>query len=177
MGFNYILSQVAVIIAYVLCGIGFLHKDKLKILQFSICFNVILIIQYAFLNGTMGIVACVINTIRNIFFAYNEKCKKQNSVVVLFILFGITLFLTAYFYKSPIDLVPCFLALIGTYAYWSPSTKVVRICNLFCSVCYMIYAIPIRSFMIIVCEAYLSITTIIGFVRNEKINNLNKKVA
>ena len=171
MELSYTFSQICVIIAYLLCGIGFLHKSRIKILYFSSYFNAFMLLQYVLLGGTMGIVASIVNLIRNILFIYNQKKNKPNSLISLFVLFCITIILTFCFYTSLIDLIPCCLALLGTFTYWNSNTKVIRLCNLLCSVCYIVYAIPLKSFMIIVCEMYLIGTTIVGFIRNENIGD------
>ena len=51
----YIISQVLVVIAYILCGIGFLKKEKKQILCFSTLFNIFILIQYVLLNAISGI--------------------------------------------------------------------------------------------------------------------------
>jgi len=165
---SFVFSQILVVISYILLGIGFLSKTKLKILKYSICFNVFMIIHYILLNGTMGIVSSIVNTSRSVYFAINEKRGKENPKYSLIFFIGISVILGVLFYSQPIDIVPCVLAIIWSYTYWNSNTKIVRICNLICSLCYIIYAIYLNSWMVIICELYLSIATILGFIKHEK---------
>lgn len=167
----YFLSQLLVIIAYIICGIAFLQKSKIKILILVSIFNILILIQYSLLNATMGIIANTINIIRNAIFIINLKLNKPNSKILLIFFFLSTITLTLIFYTTPIDIFPCIIALTGTFSYWINNTKVLRICNVFCSLSYIIYALPLKSYITIIAEAYLIITTIIGYIRHEK-NNL-----
>lgn len=157
-------------------GIAFLQKKKIKIMMLSTCFNLIILIQYSLLGGIMGIIANAINVIRNIIFIYNIKHNKKNSRYLLFAFCLTTIILTAIFYSSLIDIFPCILTLVGTYAYWSGNTKTIRICNLICSACYIIYAIPFKSYITIIAETYLIITTIIGYIKHEHKKVINDKL-
>lgn len=141
----------------------FFARKKYKILFLASIFNFLMLIQYCMLNATMGIVANSINLVRNIIFIYNIKHSKNNSTHLLIFFCTITIVLTAFFYSSYLDILPCFIALIGTFSYWINNTKILRLCNILCSVCYIIYAIPIHSYITIIAEIYLIITSIIGY--------------
>ena len=153
-----------------------MHKTKLKIMILSTCFNVIILVQYFLLGGTMGIIANIINIIRNAVFIYNIKNDKPNSKYLLFAFCALSVILTAIFYSSPIDIFPCILSLVGVYAYWVNNTKTLRLCNVICSICYIAYAIPLKSYVIILAETFLIITTIIGYIKYETNKKTNYKV-
>lgn len=163
-----ILSQIIVLIAYIICGIAFLQKNQCRILIFVSIFNLLMLIQYFLLNATMGIIVNIINILRNIVFIYNFKNNKSNSICLLIIFCLFSVFLTIYFFSSFIDIFPCFIALIATFSYWINNTKILRICNILCSICYIIYAIPIHSYVTIIAEIYLIITSVIGYLYYER---------
>lgn len=164
----YFISQLLVIIAYIFCGIAFLQKKQIKILILVSAFNLLMLIQYLLLDATMGLIANLINIIRNIIFIINSKNDKNNPLSLLISFSGITIILTIIFYNSYIDIFPCIMALIGTFSYWINKTKVLRLSNILCSICYIIYAIPLSSYITIIAESYLIIMTIIGYTRHEK---------
>lgn len=164
----YLISQILVLIAYIICGIAFLQKKQIKIMVLVSIFNILVLIQYALLGALMGIIANIINIIRNIIFIINLKQNKKNSVYLLIFFSLATIILTIIFYSSYLDIFPCIIALIGTFSYWINNTKFLRLCNLLCSVCYIIYAIPLNSYITIFAETYLIITTIIGYIKHEK---------
>lgn len=162
-----VLSQVIVTVAYIVCGIAFLQKEQYRILCFILIFNSLMLFQYYLLNATMGMIANTINIIRNLIFMYNLKHNRENHICLLMCFFVITILLTICFYTSCLDVFPCFIALLSTFSYWVNNTKKLRICNILCSMCYIIYAIPIHSYVTIVAETFLIVTTIIGYIRYE----------
>ena len=116
----------------------------------------------------MGVIASIIALFRNFLFIYNEKRGRSNPSWIL-LLFGIiAIILTIIFYKSSVDILPCVLTLVGIYSYWCTSTKITRLGNLIVSGCYIIYAISLNSWLTIVCEAYLVINTIFGYLKYER---------
>lgn len=163
----YIFSQIIVILAYIVLGVGFLKKEKIQILIFSTIFSCLILIQYILLNAYTGILACIINIIRNLLFILNIKRNKENSKAELVVLCTMAILCGIFLYQSLLDICPIVLTVVGIYSYWNKKTKVLRICNIICSLCYMIYAIPINSIVTILCEIYLIVTTIIGIVKYE----------
>lgn len=164
---SYILSQVLIIIAYIILGIGLGKKSRKHILVYSSIYNILSASHYILLSGTMGAISNIIGLIRNLSFYYNEKKGRKNSKMLLLIFCFIAIVLTIIFYKTPVDLFPCILSLIGIYSYWNTNTKVTRIGNILISICYIIYSIPIKSYFLIILEGYLVIKTLIGYFKYE----------
>lgn len=96
---------------------------------------------------------------------YDEKKNKSTSNIVLIIFAILSIILTIVFYKNPIDIFPCVLTVITIYTVGSRNTKINRCGCLFASVCWIIYAIAFKSLLVIICESYLSICTIIGLIK------------
>ena len=167
MNTKYWIAQVLVVIAYILLGIGLRRKKRMEILAFSSIYQTLMVIQFALLSGVMGIIASIIAVFRNLLFMYTEKKGRANPKWVLAVFGIIAIILTIVFYKSPVDILPCVLTLVGIYSYWASSTKVTRIGNIIISMCYILYAIPLKSWFSIICEGYLIVSTIIGYCKFE----------
>lgn len=167
MNTKYWIAQVLVVIAYILLGVGLRRKKRMEILAFSSIYQTLMVIQFALLSGVMGIIASIIAVFRNLLFMYNERKGRANPKWVLAVFGIIAIILTIVFYKSPVDILPCVLTLVGIYSYWASSTKVTRIGNIIISMCYILYAIPLKSWFSIVCEGYLIVSTIIGYCKFE----------
>lgn len=161
----YAISQTLIIIAYAILGIGLSKKSRIQILMCSSIYNILAAIHYVLLSGTMGAISCFIGLFRSIFFYYNEKYERENSKFVLCFFCTIAIILTAVFYQSPFDVLPCILSVIGIYSYWETNTKVTRIGNLLVSACYILYAIPLKSYFSIILEGYLVVQTLIGYFK------------
>ena len=164
---SYILSQILVILAYIFLGIGLGKKSRKQILEYSTIYNILTTIHYILLSGIMGAIAGIIGLIRNLLFYYNEKRSIKNSKLILYVFCIISVTLTIVFYKTPVDILPCVLTLIGIYSYWNTNTKVTRIGNILISICYIIYAIPLKSYFSILLEGYLVVKTLIGYYKYE----------
>lgn len=164
----YITSQILIVLAYIILGIGLRKEKRIQILNYSNIYQLLLMFSYMLLGGIMGILSSIISLCRNILFIYNEKRNRENSKMILIVLSIISISLTIIFYKSPIDFFPCILTLIGIYSYWCKDTKVTRIGNILVSACYIIYAIPLKSWFSIIAEMYIVINTLIGCFKYEK---------
>lgn len=165
---NYIISQILVVGAYLLLGIGLSKKKYSQILIFTIVYSALMIIQYALLRGTMGIISNCINLCRNIVFYKNNDKGTNNNKTIVHLFYLITIVLSIIFSSGLIDIFPCMLAILGTYAYSNnEDTKRVRVCSIICSICYIIYAIPLKSYMNIFCEVYVIGQTIRGYIKYE----------
>ncbi len=165
---SFIISQIIVIIAYAIYGIGFLGKTKVGMMAKSIAYNALMVAQYILLGATSGIIASSVNVARNAYFIYAYK-KNKGTTVVIIISVILTVVLTAITFESPIDLLPLAFSIIAVVAYGAKniSTKFVRILNIMSSLFYIVYAIFIQSWLVIPLETYVIITTIIGWCKHE----------
>lgn len=165
----YIISQVIVVVAYLVYGMGFLGKTKVGMISKSIAYNALLVIQYIILGATSGIIASSVNVARNAYFIYAYK-KEKGTRAVIIISIIVTIVLTAVTYKSPIDILPLLFSLIAVVAYGAKEigTKFVRCLNIAASIFYIVYAICIHSWLMVPCETYVIITTVIGWIKHEK---------
>ena len=167
----YYLSQLIIILAYIILGIGFRKKERIKILKFSSIYQGMMVVSFMLLKGTMGIIASIISLMRNFLFIYNEKKRKSNPSWALVLFCILAVILTIVFYKKPVDIFPLIMTLIGIFSYWCTNTKITRLGNVTISACYIIYAISLRSWFSIICESYLIVNTLIGFFKHEVHNN------
>jgi len=175
----YWVSQFFVVFAYAFLGLGLQNGQKIAILQASCAFNILLGLQFALLAGTLGLIGSIIALARNALFIYNEKRGRGNPSWALLLFGGISVVLTVIFYRTPTDIFPCILTLIGLYAYWHGRKKdialrkkvilhgpeVILTGTIVISACYIVYAIPLRSWLIVACEACMIIFTVMALRR------------
>lgn len=166
---SFIISQVIVVVAYIIYGMGFLGKTKIGMISKSIAYNALLAVQYILLDATSGVIASGVNVARNAYFIYAYK-KEKGTKAVIIISVIVTIILTMLAYKSPIDILPLMFSLIAVVAYGAKNigTKFVRVLNIASSIFYIIYAICIHSWLMIPCETYVILTTMIGWVKHER---------
>ena len=166
---SYIISQLVVIGAYIIYGIGFLGKSKVGMIAKSIVYNALMIAQYILLGATSGIIASSVNVARNAYFIYAYKKEKGTKVVIVLSVI-LTIVLTMITYESWIDILPLMFSLIAVVAYGEKKigTKFLRCLNIASSIFYIIYAICIQSWTVVPLEFYVILTTIIGWVKHER---------
>ena len=59
---NYWISQVIIVIAYIILSIGLRRKERIQILIFSSIYQGLIVISYTLLFGIMGVIASTIGS-------------------------------------------------------------------------------------------------------------------
>ena len=83
MDIAYIISQILVVIYYLVYATTFNLKDKTKILEIGILATIISAISYLLLGAYTGIAMCIVSIIRNIWF---NKSKNNISLITIFVI-------------------------------------------------------------------------------------------
>ena len=109
----YIISQILVIIYYLIYSWTFHLKDSNKILIVGIIATIISSISYVLLNAYTGMAMCLVAIIRNLLFAKDKK--KTLNLTLIFILKIIAFIFT---FDSYFCLFNIIATLIYTYALW-----------------------------------------------------------
>jgi len=168
MSFVWAASQALTVLAYVFLGIGLVRKRRMDILLTGCVFHVLMGAQFLLLGGTMGLAATAVSLLRNVAFAVNERRGKANPKRLLAVFALAVLSLTAFFFRTPADLLPAGFSLIGLFIYWYPGTRTVRIGTFAISICYIAYAVPLESWSTVVCEVFIMASTTVGYLRHER---------
>ena len=117
MDIVYVISQILVVIYYLVYATTFNLKDKTKILEIGILATIINAISYLLLGAYTGIAMCIVAIIRNIWF---NKSKNNISLITIFV---IMLLLSIISYQNIFSLLSIIATVIYTYALWQTSTK------------------------------------------------------
>ena len=96
----YIISQILVVIYYLVYATTFNLKDKTKILEIGILATIISAISYLLLGAYTGIAMCIVSIIRNIWF---NKSKNNISLITIFV---IMILLSIISYQNIFSLLP-----------------------------------------------------------------------
>lgn len=172
MSYQYVLSQIFICFGYIFFGIGMQKKNKVELLKYNCVFYFFISLGFILLGSIVGLISPVCGFFRNMIFIHNEKRNKQNSVLILILLSLIAIFFTTVLYESPVDLIPCLLTIIGIVSYWCKVTKFTRIGTCLLCILSIIFSFSINSWFTIICESYVLIATVIGFMKyNVKKNN------
>ena len=171
---KYLLSQIIVIIATVFISFTYFIKNRKKFLIVFILYSMFYGMHYLLLGALTGFLMNMVSIIRNIIFYKWEIKKKKNNKNFLIILFLIIIIFTIFSYKDIFSLVSMSASIISTYSIWQKNPKVYRILAIVVSICFIIYAIHIKSLFAIITEVILLFAEIAGLIVL-KIQN-NRKV-
>lgn len=170
MEFNYLLSQICVILAVILLGITYLIKDKRIILFLSILIVSLYGAQYLLLSAMSGFYMNLVSIIRNIWFYINAKNKKKNSIIVLIVLYIIAIVLGVISFKNVFSILPILATMLYTYSIWQDDIKVYRWLAIPVSISWIIYNVYSNTLFGIITESILLIIEIIGVIKLKRTN-------
>ena len=166
----YILSQLLVIICYLLLGITYLNNNRKSILIIGIYSLIALGISYLLLSAYTGVAMVAIAIIRNIIFYYEEKSFKKN-LTILIIIYLISIFFAIITYDGIKSLFSLLETMLYTYSLWQKNPKAYNIIGIPTSISCIIYHILIKSLFGIILETIVLISDITGLIINNKSKN------
>lgn len=164
----YVLSQVFVIIATILLGITYFLKSKVKILSLCILYNIFYGIHYLLLGALTGSMMNIVSLIRNIIFFLNGKKGKENKLIYLIILSLISIIFCIITYKNLFSIISLSASILSTYSVWQDNIFKYKIIAIPVSICFLIYALHIKSLFAIITETILLLSAIIGLIKYYK---------
>ncbi len=165
----YISSQILVIIYYLIYSWTFHLKDSNKILIFGIIATIISSISYVLLNAYTGMAMCFIAIIRNLLFA-----KSKKNILNLSLIFILTLIASIFTFDSYFCLFDIVATLIYTYALWQKNTKTYKLLGIIVNGLMIIYDIYIKSVFGVILISIAFISSIVGFLKENKQNQEHK---
>ena len=159
----YILSQILVIIYYLIYSYTFHLKDSNKILISGIIAAIISSISYILLNAYTGMAMCFVAIIRNLLF----KKDKKSIFYLLFILL-LTIIASIFTFNSYFCLFNILATLIYTYALWQTNTKTYKLLGIIVNGLMIVYDIYIQSILGVILISVAFISSLIGFIKESK---------
>ena len=174
---EYILSQIFVIITYILLASTYLVKNRKLLLCLSLGAIITNATSYFFLNAWSGLFVTILALARNIIFLIQNKNEndKINWVdwVILSIITIALIVISVVTYDGVLSLFSVFSSLTYTGAVWQRNEKVYKILGIISSVCTIVYYVFIRSLFGFLLEGAMLITIIVGtiiYFKKEKQN-------
>lgn len=161
----YIVSQILVIIYYLVYSWTFHLKDSNKILIFGIVATIISSISYVLLNAYTGMAMCFVAIIRNLLFTKDKK-----NIFNLSLIFILTLIASVFTFDSYFCLFNIIATLIYTYALWQRNTKTYKLLGIIVNGLMIIYDIYIKSVFGVILISIAFVSSIVGFLKENKCN-------
>lgn len=130
--------------------------------------NIVVAIQYFFLDALTGAVISIINTIRCLVFYFYKKKDMKPSLIVLIIFEIIAIISGAISWQDMWSLIPIIVTVIYTYGLWQDNVKVIRITTGIVGAGWAIYNIVVKAFVGALQETAQLISAIIALYRSRK---------
>lgn len=171
---EYILSQVFIIISYLLLMLSYQAKSRKNILVLSNISIVANGISYVFLQAYTGLAMCFVALFRNIIFMVDEKRNgksdkiSKKDIIILVVLYLISLVSTVFTYDGFLSLLSVFATMLYTYSVWQKKTTIYKILGLPIGILWIAYNIYIMSIFGIILESILTISAIYGYFKEKK---------
>lgn len=167
---NYFLSQLFILVAYIMCGATFFVKKRAYVLFLSTGVCISFSVAYIFLSAWTGIAMNIISIIRNLLFflvaKYATDNKKLNVLQLVFI-FILTAICAVFTYDGILSLAAVLASVVYTYAVWNEKSKYYKIYAIISSLAWIVYNVFINSILGIILETVMVICAFIGLLKNK----------
>ena len=166
---EYTISQILVVIVYILICSTYFLKSRRKILITNIVAHIFQAASFFLLNGLTGVAMNFVYIGRDTFFAIDERNRKNNNLtkkdyIILAIIILVILTLTVFTYDGFGSLFSVVAAFISTIAIWQKNTKYYKLIGIFVCIAWLGYHIYLHSIFAIILESILLVSTIIGYL-------------
>lgn len=171
---TYILSQVFIIINYIFLVMTYQSKSRKYILIFNFGALISTGISYIFLSAYSGLAMVIVAIIRNIIFIIDEKKNGKSNkngikdYIILAILYIISIISAVYTYNGILSMMSVVATMLYTYSVWQKNTKIYKALGVPVGIMWIIYNIYIFSLFGIILEIILTISSIIGYIKENK---------
>lgn len=162
--FDYIISQVLVIIAMILLAITFFIKNKALILVLSGTACLLYAIQYLLIGAYTGMALDLVAAVRAVWFFICENKSKTTRFVSLIIVAVILVVLGFITFSNLFDLLIICAAVVYTYSLWQKNIIVYRYLALSSNASWLIYNAYHNTVFGIVCEGIMCVVGICGII-------------
>ena len=163
LSFSYIISQVLVIVYYVIYSYTYHLKDNNKILKFGIFATIISAISYILLNAYTGMAMCIVAIIRNLLFTKDKKSITNLTIIII-----LTIVCSIFTFDSYFCLFNIIATIIYTYALWQKSTKIYKLLGIIVNGLMIIYDVYIKSILGVILITISFISSIVGYLKEIK---------
>ena len=170
MNITYVISQVFIVITYVLLAITYRMKSRNSILICSFISLIMASISYLLLKAYMGLAMEMIAIVRNLIFIYEETNNNNlhiNDMVILLSLFTVSILCAVYTYNGFLSLMSLFAALTYTYSVWQKDTELYKWLGIPVSLFGIIYFLYVKSYFGFTLELLLMLYNGVGLIKHK----------
>ncbi len=169
MSTDYIVSQVFVVISYLLLASTYLVKNRKLLLGLNVLSLFANAGGYYLLSAWSGLAMCGVALLRNVILIaqnhYDSENKNQIINWGIFVFLVAVSIVSAYFtYNGLLSLFSVFATFVYTVSIWQKNEIIYKALGIICSILWIIYNVFIWSILGFSCESVLLFVEIIGLI-------------
>ncbi len=145
-----------------------------KLLVWKLTSDIFWVLHYVFLGGYSGAGASMVGVVRESIFLNRGK-KWADSKLWLLLFVALSVASAAITWNGYMSLLPTIASVTSVFAFWRANPKLTRILAYVIAGCMMTYNVFVLSYMGIVSEAFVLISTTVGIIRVAVLEKKNKK--
>ena len=171
---QYILSQIAIIFVYIFLALTYCVKNRKIILGLSLGSNLLNAIAFILLGAYTSAAMCGISIFRDIVFTIDQKINGKSDkitkkdIFLLLLIYGISISAIIITFKGFLTLLYTVASMLYTYSIWQKNNKVYRFMGMPVTLISMLDSIYIKSIFGVILQAFVFITSTIGFFSQNK---------
>lgn len=173
---EYILSQVFVVLCYLLLGSTYLIKNRSTILVVNMCSLVCNGVSYFLLGAWAGVGVVCIAAVRNVIFIVQQRIKALDKyliddIIILIFLMIVSVVVGVLTFDTIWSLFSIFASVTYTISVWQRNIKIYKILGVITSVFGVVYFVFIHSLFGIILESCMCVTAAVGaiiYIRKNK---------
>lgn len=182
MDYEFILSQVFVVLSYFFVSLTYFSKNRKVLLFYSISSIIMGAVSYFLLSAWSGLFMSAVALIRNIIFLIQNKKNESEKItwidwIILSVFMIISIITAVYTYEGFLSLFSVLATMLYTISVWQKNKKAYKVMGVIISVLWIIYYVFIGSIFGVFCEVILLISEIVSVVRCFKYENKQEEAS
>ena len=166
-----LLIQMIGGIGYFLLALSFYKKEKKEILIMQVISYIFFTIHYYLLNAITGTMCNILGLI-SLVIIYYLSVKNKNKKTIVLIMIPILLIISLLTYQNIFSIFPIIAIIISLLSFINDNENIIRFIGIISAIGWLIYAIVYHSYVAIIFEISIIISTVIAYIKNK--NNSGK---
>ena len=165
---KFILIQLIGAIGYGTIAYSYYKQNKKDILFIQIISYIFFTVHYYLLGGLTGAICNILGLFGFILIYLFDKYKFKSKKILTVCLIPLLIIISLATYENWFSFFPIFASVISIIAFLTNNENEIRRIGIVSAICWFIYALVYKSYIAIVFEIFLIISTIIAFAKNSK---------
>ena len=165
---DFILKQIVGGIGYFLLSVSYYKKNKKDILFIQILSYIMFVLHYYSLGGITGSICNLLGLLGFlIIYFLEDKYKKKTFIFILPIIIAIVV-ISLLKFENIYSIFPIFGSISVLISFLEKNVHTIRIIGVFSAICWLVYAIYCDSYVAIIFEILLLLSTFVSVIKNNR---------